>query len=155
MDALANCHSTLWGSRFRQVEVDGGVGYLAESGHERRYLAVVCGVHICACLHQQLHHIKMATIGRQPQGGVALLVTHINVSPSAQKQQRKTQHYYSSYDCLYACMPSKVNGVYSHPRSKQIHNLKGITVCVCLPIDEQLTELVVTLVCSNSEGGVA
>lgn len=80
-----------------QMEVDGGgVGYLAESGHERRDLAVVCSVYVCACLHQQLHHVKMAAVGRQPQRGVALLVAHVNVSPSAQRQQRNTEQDYSS-----------------------------------------------------------
>lgn len=57
-----------------------GLAHLAEGSHEGRDLAVVGGVHIGSGLHQQLHHVKMAAVGSQPQRGIALLVTYVDVS---------------------------------------------------------------------------
>lgn len=68
---------------------------LAERCHEGGYFAIVCCIHIGSSLHQQLHHIKVATVSSKPQRGVPLLVSHINVSPSTlteQKQQCETKH---------------------------------------------------------------
>lgn len=65
--------------------------HLAERCHEGGYLAVVGCIHIGSSLHQQLHHIKVATVSSQPQRGVPLLISHVNVSPSTLTEQ-KEQH---------------------------------------------------------------
>ncbi len=69
--------------------------HLAERCHEGGYFAVVCCIHIGSSLHQQLNHIKVATVSSKPQRGVPLLISHVNVSPSTlteQTQQREMLH---------------------------------------------------------------
>ena len=66
--------------------------YLAEGGHERGDLAVVCRVHVGAGVHQQLHHVKMAAVGRQPEGRVPFLVAHVDLSaPGATEGERERE----------------------------------------------------------------
>lgn len=65
--------------------------HLAERCHEGGYLAVVGCIHVGSSLDQQLHHIKVATVSSEPQRGVPLLISHVNVSPST-LTERKEQH---------------------------------------------------------------
>lgn len=81
------CSSILWPAWH--------TAHLAERCHEGGYFAVVCCIHISSSLHQQLNHIKVATVSSKPQRGVPLLISHVNVSPSTlteQKQQREMLH---------------------------------------------------------------
>lgn len=108
--------------------------HLAERCHEGGYLAVVGCIHVGSSLDQQLHHIKVATVSSEPQRGVPLLISHVNVSPSTlteRKDQHETLHSGGRTD-WYCTLPVLQN----------------------IPADEKLTKLVVALVCSNGEGGV-
>lgn len=56
---------------------------LAKSCHEWGYLAVVGCIHISTGMDQELDHVKMAAVCRQPQRSVPFLVSYINMGTPA------------------------------------------------------------------------
>ena len=55
-----------------------GVSF-AEGGHETGHLSVVLGVNVRSGRVEELDNLKMSAIGGEPEAGVALLVSHINL----------------------------------------------------------------------------
>ena len=62
---------------------------LPEGGHQARHLPVVLTVDVGAGGVEKLDHVKVTTVGGQPQGGVALLVPHIHLGSPGQQQLHK------------------------------------------------------------------
>lgn len=52
---------------------------LAESSHEWSDLAVVGRVHVGAGVHQELDHVEVSAVRRQPQRSVPFLVPDVDV----------------------------------------------------------------------------
>lgn len=61
--------------------------HLSERSHEWCNLAVVCCVHVGAGVHQELDHVEMTAISRQPQRSVPFLVSYVNMGPPAKTRQ--------------------------------------------------------------------
>lgn len=62
--------------------------HLAKSSHQWSDLAVVCRVHVSACVHQELDHIKMTAVCRQPERSVSFLVSYVDVGTPAHREKR-------------------------------------------------------------------
>lgn len=65
------------------------VSYLAKCWHKRGNFPVICSIHICPCLHQQLDHVVVPTVGCQPQRGVSFLVANVDVCSSKSTNPEK------------------------------------------------------------------